>query len=113
MSWRCRLLPAHPGAAMQPGDMWYWPLAPFLSAQYDRDHRGKRPPLMVCLPNRVVFCVDRVADDPETNATRDGWTVTGEPPNITVSPSIDHPGGYHGWIRDGVITDDCEGRRFG
>jgi len=35
------------------------------------------------------------------------WTVTGTPPAITVSPSIFHnaPVGWHGWIRDGVLTD--------
>ncbi len=40
-------------------------------------------------------------------ATADGrpWSVTGEPPNITVSPSINVVGIWHGWIRDGVISD--------
>lgn len=40
------------------------------------------------------------------------WTVQGAPPNITVSPSISQVGIYHGYIRNGVITDDCEGRKF-
>lgn len=31
------------------------------------------------------------------------WTVTGTPPNITVSPSIDASPEWHGWIRDGVM----------
>lgn len=33
------------------------------------------------------------------------WDVTGEPPLITVSPSIWHnsPNGWHGWIRNGVL----------
>ena len=31
-----------------------------------------------------------------------GWTRTGIPPRITVSPSILQPG-YHGWLRDGVL----------
>lgn len=35
------------------------------------------------------------------------WDVTGEAPNITVSPSINclERGGWHGHIQNGVITD--------
>ena len=40
------------------------------------------------------------------------WTVEGDWPNVTITPSINCPGYYHGWIRDGQITDDCEGRVF-
>lgn len=40
------------------------------------------------------------------------WDVQGVPPRITVSPSINLQGAYHGWIKDGVISDDCEGRKF-
>lgn len=34
------------------------------------------------------------------------WTVTGTPPNLTVTPSIWHaaPTGWHGWIRDGHLV---------
>jgi hypothetical protein len=36
-----------------------------------------------------------------------GWTVTGEAPNLTVSPSINclEPGGWHGHIVNGEISD--------
>jgi hypothetical protein len=40
------------------------------------------------------------------------WIRVGEPPNITVTPSINYVGFYHGWLRDGVLSDDCEGRIF-
>jgi hypothetical protein len=40
------------------------------------------------------------------------WVVQGELPRITVSPSIHQVGSYHGFVRDGVITDDCEGKKF-
>lgn len=40
------------------------------------------------------------------------WTRTGEPPNITAYPSINHTGRYHGWLKDGVLSDDIEGRKF-
>lgn len=35
------------------------------------------------------------------------WNVTGEAPKLTVSPSINclEPGGWHGFIVDGVISD--------
>ncbi len=33
------------------------------------------------------------------------WDVTGTPPHITVSPSINVIGVWHGFIRDGVILD--------
>jgi hypothetical protein len=33
------------------------------------------------------------------------WDVTGIPPNLTVSPSINAIGHWHGWIRDGELVD--------
>ena len=38
--------------------------------------------------------------------------ISGEPPNITVMPSIGYPGVYHGWLRDGILTDDLDGREY-
>jgi hypothetical protein len=43
------------------------------------------------------------------SGTGNRWDVTGEPPNITVNPSInagDGPGegNWHGWIKDGEMT---------
>jgi len=40
------------------------------------------------------------------------WSVQGELPKITASPSIHQVGSYHGYVRDGVVTDDCEGKTF-
>lgn len=34
-----------------------------------------------------------------------GWTRTGIVPNITVNPSIDYPGHYHGWLQNGALSD--------
>lgn len=31
------------------------------------------------------------------------WTITGTLPNITVSPSVNAEGIWHGWIKDGVM----------
>jgi len=69
-----------------------------LSDEYIRDWANKRPPLFVMLPGDVCFCLDtRAACD------NSGWTITGWPPDITVSPSINIRGVYHGFIRNGLI----------
>lgn len=46
--------------------------------------------------------------------SRDGghWTRTGTPPLITARPSILTPK-YHGWLTDGVLSDDLDGRQYG
>jgi hypothetical protein len=44
-----------------------------------------------------------------------GWTLTltedGSP--FTATPSVNVEGCYHGWLQNGALTDDCEGRAFG
>jgi hypothetical protein len=40
------------------------------------------------------------------------WDVQGTLPDITVSPSILQTGCYHGFVKGGVISPDCEGREF-
>jgi hypothetical protein len=100
------IMSPHVRVAAAPGAMWYcdWLLdddggpASFLSAEYRRDWLGKRPPIAVMLPGGSEWVVDQCATGQKT-----GWTVTGEAPMLTASPSIDAPG-YHGWLRDGVLT---------
>lgn len=41
-----------------------------------------------------------------------GWTRTGVAPEITAHPSINYVGLYHGYVRDGFVTDDVDGRKF-
>lgn len=64
----------------------------------------------VQLPCMVEFLIYGKSQDGR------GWNVSGELPRITVSPSILLQGGkdqaYHGYIVDGVIQEDCEGRKF-
>lgn len=121
MSWRIVYHEQRP-ENVKVGDMWP---APWLL--YDREpstfffsddfiariKSGEcvRSPLIVRLPGNADFCVD---GPPFQDGRRQpgGWTVTGEPHAITVYPSINIRGVYHGWIREGVITDDCEGRRY-
>jgi hypothetical protein len=40
------------------------------------------------------------------------WNVVGGMPLVTATPSINFVGLYHGWVTNGVVTDDCEGRTF-
>lgn len=74
-----------------------------LSVHYWRDWSDKRPPMAIVCPNGEVWEIDR------KSSNGDGWTVTGEWPNLTCSPSIVVQG-YHGFLRDGEFTPDIEGR---
>ena len=76
-----------------PGAMWREP-------EYDRDGREA---WVIVLPNRAGAWWT-TWDSPQGL-----WQVTGEPPKLTVHPSINAgdapgPGNWHGWIKDGVMT---------
>lgn len=103
-------------------DMHEWPW--FLASDerisdYYFQNNSNRRPLFVKLPsssgsgpvNGELFCIDgKCWNETEMYG---GWTVTGEAPNITVSPSIKIGSfGYHGFLQNGVIYGDCEGRTF-
>ncbi len=126
MSWRCQLFVSREAVVEQfgfvpVGAMWPDPslnerefggYAGYIGDNYLRDWAGKRAPLYVKLPDGSEFCVD-VRSSPEIGKpSGSGWKVTGNPPAITVSPSINIIPRYHGWLQNGVITDDCEGRTF-
>jgi hypothetical protein len=73
------------GADLKPGDMW-------------RDHEC----WAVVLPNRVVWYSSLPAQDGAY------WTVTGEAPALTVTPSIndtDPANPWHGFITNGELVD--------
>ena len=66
----------------------------------------------VRLPNGGLFDIHSVS-----SSDHKPWDVVGEAPNFTVNPSINfHPGdrqhGWHGWLQNGVLSDDCEGRTY-
>lgn len=125
MPWPIRMVTAPgdgagdtPWAELRVGDMWF---APYLldhvegsvfrpAAKYFARNAG-RPPLVVRLPGPVDWGVDGPPWK-DGKPCGDGWDVSGEPPLITVSPSINIGGTYHGWIQAGMISDDCEGRRY-
>lgn len=70
-------------------------------------------------PDGRVLCVklpdgsEWMVDGPAANAPGKlpGWDRTGEPPLVTARPSIDSQG-YHGWLTDGVLSADLEGRAY-
>jgi hypothetical protein len=127
MPWPLRLYPSHqaardahgfvPVGAMWPVDVdyveqWLSVWADNVAPKYLRDWKDTRPPMFVKLPDGTEFCIDTRARSRELGPHGEGWTVTGEPPAVTLEPSINIVGSYHGYITAGVITDDCEGRTF-
>lgn len=66
--------------------------------------------LVICLPGKIHFRASHIAT--RDTGQHHGWRVTGELPNITIHPSVDVEGYYHGWITDGVIGDDLSGRTY-
>lgn len=71
----------------KPGDMWR---APSMNDGW-----------AIVLPNMTIWYTTQTVADGTT------WDVSGDPPNITVNPSINDPNptnGWHGWIKEGVIT---------
>lgn len=69
-------------------------------------------------PDGKVWCLKLPGDTEwliysfSSGPDRRKWDVHGTLPNITVHPSVNAEGYYHGWIKDGVISEDCEGRKF-
>lgn len=72
----------------------------YLSIHYLRDWALKRPPICCVLPDGGHWVID------SKSSNGSGWTITGEAPNLTASPSIwgSMPNGYHGWLQNGVFS---------
>lgn len=83
------------------GEVWAHRLSPEFKAS-GRDHV-----LHIVLPGGGTWSPDFKASSSES-----GWTVTGTFPALTASPSVNAEGSYHGWLRDGALTDDVEGRTY-
>lgn len=85
--------PTNDQGGVEPGEMFRYP-------PLDCDGREA---WAVCLPNGAVwFTTEKAGNPPQF------WDVTGEPPNITVRPSIyDYAsngwGNWHGFITDGEL----------
>jgi hypothetical protein len=98
MTWLCSIVQSHRDAK-QPGHIW----------QAQNGH------WLVLLPNGGVHDINGISEQGSP------WLVIGQAPNLTVSPSIDYKikgtdkpniKGWHGYIQNGVISDDCEGRTY-
>ena len=105
-----------PPYAREPGMMWYARQAfvnsvgtDFFSPNYQKDWAGKRLPLTICLPDGSSWCPDTCPD--WGSNMQEGWKITGVAPVLTAYPSIGKPG-YHGWLKDGILSDDLEGRTY-
>jgi hypothetical protein len=102
------------------GAAWYDPrvaelMKDGIASKYVQQHAARRPPIMVMLPGFIRYCLDTRQCTAERGWFGDGWDVVGDlsnPAGVTVSPSINIRPSYHGWLQNGVISDDCEGRRF-
>lgn len=105
--WYDKTLPDGGGVPWAPGTCWRArPLTPEGIQSPEWKASGRDYFIWIVIPGGSLFSPDRMS----SNGTS-GWTVTGELPNITVSPSIGAVD-YHGFIRNGVLTDDLEGRTY-
>lgn len=72
---------------------------------YPDDYRGSDGlALTVILPDKTPWTIDGYASPEGQPRVPHAWTRTGTPPKVSASPSI-LTKGYHGWLRDGVLTD--------
>lgn len=111
MSWKLRLHENQP-LPIHIGDCWMIPPDDIerrikLGLMSNEFKAGKSLALMVVLPGINLFLLSQRP----TSGTA-GWVVTGTAPVITVMPSINCVGSFHGFITNGEITEDCEGRKF-
>jgi hypothetical protein len=125
MSWKCRFIHQPPlreegsvdWSKLAVGDMWFYELPAerwekaHLTKHYWENHSQRRGPLVVLLPGPNWFLIDGQCYSTE-RGYYDGWKVTGKAPLITVTPSIHIQGRYHGHLKNGVISDDVDERKF-
>lgn len=64
---------------------------------------------MLALPTKREIGDPWCIDGPSSSGG--SWTRTGTPPTLTARPSILTPY-YHGWLTDGVLSDDLDGRSY-
>jgi hypothetical protein len=87
-----------------------------LGSRYRSLPEPRRAPIIIALPYAGTKYQIWVPDQQAWNSTQgnhgEGWLVTGELPRVTITPSINCVGTYHGFVTEGVIADDCEGRKF-
>lgn len=130
MSWTLRHI-SHPQDVgpenLKPGDWWFCPWftkngsAPaFASDDYVKNHLGRRP--MICI--RLPGGTDLLLDGKEGAETGQGFVVAGGEGCWSAAPAIAVPGWrnaqgkdvrkpYHGYLTNGILSDDVDGREYG
>jgi hypothetical protein len=95
------LRPPQAGSIFAMPDYLNEPWKEWLSDQYWKRHSGHRAPIVVVLPTAGWHCVDwmQVCD----RRMYGGWDVAGDLPLISVTPSINIDGQWHGWLANGVL----------
>lgn len=99
MPWPCKIVTDYADAKI-PGDMW--PVLNEIDSHTD---------WYVLLPDGSYHNIHAKTNDGT------GWDVSGEAPNFTVTPSINRHAsynhkGWHGYITNGILSDDYEGRTY-
>ncbi len=89
---------------------WYRASLEDLSEYYFNINHKNRQPLFIILPGHNLFLVDGKCW--ANGKGYGGWQVNGDPPKITMIPSIHLHGIYHGFLKDGILSDDVDGRTF-
>lgn len=65
------------------------------------DHHMRDMPHLAVVTPAGLFCIDC----PQTDPPYDYWVRTGEPPHVSVTPSINvNDDEWHGFLTDGVLT---------
>jgi len=116
MPWVCRLVdnPTQEDKST-PGVVYFAPWAREsgrLSVNYKRDWASKRAPICLVIPNYGPMLLDGSYYPELPNHPGEGWTITGDAPLLTAHPSLgigqsEKTGKwvYHGWLKDGVLSD--------
>jgi hypothetical protein len=110
MPWTCYMLDTtQPRDTRRIGAMWWVEgRDEYAGADHLANRRGQH--LLIVETPGGAWVVDGRSFDGTTYGP--GWVRTGEPPRVTVTPSVNIVGAYHGYLRDGVLTDDLEGRIY-
>lgn len=98
------------GTNKHPGDMYWADWCHFGEnndkCNYWDDCHDPRGHLIVVLPNGTAFDTMSIASNCCSAKQKTGhrcWTMTGEAPNITLTPSILN-GNWHGYLRNGELV---------
>lgn len=98
--------------------LWESPIGAMWNAAWLTDSEDARA--LYAGPDGKAWClmmpggVEWIVYGPSRNEGKNGpkWTVTGTPPIITAHPSIAIAKLFHGFVQNGVVSPDCEGRMY-